>query len=223
MMSDMKACLNDLSYIPLNNEQNEPTQGDISETSNEPTQAIHNKFKELYASANEKLYPGCDYVTRLDCMAKFTYFKVKESYFMLTLLIVGPKSSGKDIDVYLRSLIDDLKDLWAKPGVKTIDIATGQKFNMRVMVLWTINDFLVQSSLYGWIEQGYKAFPTCNEDTPSTCVLGKTAYVGQKRFLKKHINGRGHLISMVKSKTKILLENLTRMTSWLNLLDCPRV
>ncbi|GKA52411.1 gag-pol polyprotein [Tanacetum coccineum] len=27
--------------------------------------------------------------------------------------------------------------------------------------------------------------PTCNEDTPSMCVLSKTAYVGHRRFLKK--------------------------------------
>nr|GEX59319.1 probable RNA-dependent RNA polymerase 5 [Tanacetum cinerariifolium] len=77
-MSDMTACLNELSYIPLNNEQNEPTQGDIGETSNDPTQAKRNEFKELYASANEELYPGCDYVTRLDFMTKFTYFKAKD-------------------------------------------------------------------------------------------------------------------------------------------------
>nr|GEY51251.1 hypothetical protein [Tanacetum cinerariifolium] len=252
------ALLNDLSYIPSNNEQNEPTQGDI----------------ELYANANEELYPGYDYVTRLDFMAKFTYFKVKgkltdsifiemleffqhvfptmkgyklpssyyaikktfktiglgyesihacvndcflfrgdnnkdvhfclvcktsrwkdsntpgkkvpkkvlryfliiprlqrlykfshtakemtwhatrkctepESSFMLTLLILGPKSSGKDIDVYLRPLIDDLKVLWALKGVETIDVTTGHKFNMRVMVLWTINDFHARSSLSG--------------------------------------------------------------------------
>ncbi|GJV86533.1 hypothetical protein Tco_1530471 [Tanacetum coccineum] len=76
-MSDMIALLNDLSYIPPNNEQNKPTQGDIGKTSNEPTQAKRNEFEELYASANEELYPGCDYVTRLDFMAKFTYFKVK--------------------------------------------------------------------------------------------------------------------------------------------------
>ncbi|GJX53757.1 hypothetical protein Tco_0282126 [Tanacetum coccineum] len=79
-MSDMTACLNDLNYIPLNNEQNEPTQGDIGETSNDPTQAKRNEFEELYASANEELYPGCDYVTRLDFMAKFTYFKVKGKF-----------------------------------------------------------------------------------------------------------------------------------------------
>nr|GEV15262.1 hypothetical protein [Tanacetum cinerariifolium] len=76
-MSDMTALLNDLSYILPNNEHNEPTQGDIGETSNEPTQGTRNKFEELYASANEELYPGCDYVTRLDFMEKFSYFKVK--------------------------------------------------------------------------------------------------------------------------------------------------
>ncbi|GJZ69387.1 hypothetical protein Tco_0632937 [Tanacetum coccineum] len=60
---------------------------------------------------------------------------MKESSFMLTLLIHGLKSSGKDIDVYLRPLIDDLKDLLVKPCVETIDVATCQKFNIRAMVL----------------------------------------------------------------------------------------
>nr|GEV58037.1 hypothetical protein [Tanacetum cinerariifolium] len=289
-MSDMTTLLNDLGYIPLNNEHNE--------TSNEPNQATRNEFEELYSNANEELYPGCDYVTRLDFMANFTYFKVKgkltdsifnemleffrnvfpiskgyklppsyyaikktfemiglgwkdnntpgkkvhtkvlryfliiprlqrlcksshttketiwqatgkctepgkmqhpvdsrawknidtkyldfakeprnvrlglaaddfnpfgnlsqaysmwpviltpynlppwlcmkKSSFMLTLLIPGPKSLGKDIDIYLRPLIEDLK-----------------------------------------------ACPTCNEDTPSVRVLIKTAYVGHRRFLKK--------------------------------------
>ncbi|GJT35161.1 CACTA transposable element [Tanacetum coccineum] len=62
-------------------------------------------------------------------------FNPFKSSFMLTLLILGPKSPGKDIDVYLRPFINDLKNLWAKPGVETIDVATGQKFNMRAMVL----------------------------------------------------------------------------------------
>ncbi|GJZ69827.1 hypothetical protein Tco_0633377 [Tanacetum coccineum] len=74
---------------------------------------------------------------------------MKESYLMSTLLILGPKSLGKDIDVYLSPLIDDLKDLWALKCVETIDVATSQKFNMRAMVLWTINDFHAQSSLSG--------------------------------------------------------------------------
>ncbi|GJZ70505.1 hypothetical protein Tco_0634055 [Tanacetum coccineum] len=40
----------------------------------------------------------------------------RNSYFMLTLLIPGPKSPGKDIDVYLKPLVEELKNLWKKPG-----------------------------------------------------------------------------------------------------------
>nr|GEU55194.1 hypothetical protein [Tanacetum cinerariifolium] len=89
-----------------------------------------------------------------------------DSSFMLTLSIYGPKFPGKDIDVYLRPLIDDLKVLWVLKGVDAIDIATGQKFNMRAMVLWTINDFSALSSLSGWSGQSYLACPTYNKDTP---------------------------------------------------------
>nr|GEU56042.1 hypothetical protein [Tanacetum cinerariifolium] len=239
-MSDMTACLNDLSYIPPNNEQNEPTQRDIGDTSNKPTQAIRNKFEELYASANKELYPGCDSVTRLDFMEKFTHFKVKDGKtitqqgrkflkYVLCYFSIIPRlqrlyksshttkertwhATGKCMDpgkmqhpidgrawknfdtrysdfvaeprnVRLRlaadgfnpfdnlsqsysmwpmilttynlppwPLIDDLKDLWALKGVETIDVTIGQKFNMRAMVLWTINDFSARSSLKNTLE-----------------------------------------------------------------------
>nr|GEV08772.1 hypothetical protein [Tanacetum cinerariifolium] len=108
-----------------------------------------------------------------------------ESSFMLTLLIPGPKSLGTDIDVYLIPLIEDLKVLWDQKVMETIDVASGQKFNMIAMALWTINDFSARSSLSGWIGQGYKACPTCNEDTPFVRVLSKTAYVSHGRFLNK--------------------------------------
>nr|GEV87894.1 hypothetical protein [Tanacetum cinerariifolium] len=45
---------------------------------------------------------------------------------MLTLLIPGPKSLGKDIDVYLRPLIDDLKDLWALKDSDDEDLASDE-------------------------------------------------------------------------------------------------
>nr|GFA05284.1 hypothetical protein [Tanacetum cinerariifolium] len=47
---------------------------------------------------------------------------MKESSVMLTLLIPGPKSPGKDIDVYLRPLIEDLKDDMLKAQIKVVDI-----------------------------------------------------------------------------------------------------
>ena len=58
-----------------------------------------------------------------------------------------------------------------------------EKFKMRAALLWTVNDFRARSILSGWSGQGYKACPTCNEDTPSMRVIGKTAYFGHRRFL----------------------------------------
>ncbi|GKA70838.1 hypothetical protein Tco_0776977 [Tanacetum coccineum] len=108
---------------------------------------------------------------------------MKESSFMLTVLIPGPKSPGKDMDVYLQPLVKELKTLWKKLGVKTLDVAINTEFSIRAMLLWTINNFPARSSLSGWSGQGYLACPTCNEETPSTRVNGKTAYVGHRRFL----------------------------------------
>ena len=110
---------------------------------------------------------------------------MKDNYFMLTLLIPGPKSPGKDMDIFLRPLVDELKDLWTN-GVVTRDSVTNQMFKLRAALLWTVNDFPARSSLSGWSGQGYKACPTCNEDTTSRRVIGKTSYVGHRRFLPRN-------------------------------------
>jgi hypothetical protein len=40
---------------------------------------------------------------------------------MMPVLIQGPKQPGKDIDVYLRPLVDELLLLWKKEGVRVWD------------------------------------------------------------------------------------------------------
>ena len=37
---------------------------------------------------------------------------IKRKYIMLCMMIVGPRQSGNDIDVYLTLLIEDLRKLW---------------------------------------------------------------------------------------------------------------
>ncbi|KAL5583461.1 hypothetical protein UlMin_015903 [Ulmus minor] len=64
---------------------------------------------------------------------------------------------------------------------------------MRAALLWTVNDFPARSSLSGWSVQGYKACPTCNEDTPSMRVIGKTSYFGHRRFLPSTHRWRSNL------------------------------
>ena len=68
---------------------------------------------------------------------------------MLTLLIPDPNAPGKDIDVFLRPIVNDLKELWNE-GVVVRDAATKTSFHMRAVLLMTINDFPIRNSLSGW-------------------------------------------------------------------------
>ncbi|CAM8960780.1 unnamed protein product [Rhodiola kirilowii] len=89
---------------------------------------------------------------------------MKLRYMMLSLLISGPRQPGNDIDVYLAPLIDDLKLLWDE-GVRTYNASRQEYFNMRVMLMCTINDFPAYGNLSGYSIKGYKAFPLCGEGT----------------------------------------------------------
>jgi hypothetical protein len=46
---------------------------------------------------------------------------MKRKLIMMPVLIQGPKQPGNDIDVYLRPLVEELLQLWAKPGVREWD------------------------------------------------------------------------------------------------------
>ncbi|KAA0064274.1 transposase [Cucumis melo var. makuwa] len=72
----------------------------------------------------------------------------------------GPKQPGDDIGIYLEPLIDDLKLLW-ESGVQCYDIYNEELFNLRTVLLWTINDFPAYGNLSGCSVKGYKACPIC--------------------------------------------------------------
>ena len=86
---------------------------------------------------------------------------MKKENFILSLLIPGPKAPGNDIDVYLQPIIEELKELW-EVGVSTYDAASGQFFQLRAVLLWTINDFPALGNLSGWNVYGKFACPSCN-------------------------------------------------------------
>ncbi|KAL6209103.1 hypothetical protein ACLB2K_020046 [Fragaria x ananassa] len=55
---------------------------------------------------------------------------MKRKYMMPTLLILGPKQPGNDIDVYLQPLVDDLKVLW--DGIEQVyDSVRGEYFKLK--------------------------------------------------------------------------------------------
>ncbi|XP_074355949.1 uncharacterized protein LOC141695614 [Apium graveolens] len=84
----------------------------------------------------------------------------------LSLMIPGPPSPGKNLDVYLRPLIDELKVLW-KDGVQTWDVSTPTNFNLRAALIWTISDFPAYGMLLGWSIHRKLACPYCMEHTKS--------------------------------------------------------
>jgi len=100
------------------------------------------------------------------------------------MLISGPRQPGDDIGTYLEPLIVDLKLLW-KSGFECYDANQEELFNLRAILLWTINEFPAYGNLSGCSVKGYKACPICGDNTSSIILKygKKMSYLGHQRFL----------------------------------------
>lgn len=107
---------------------------------------------------------------------------MKRKFIMLSVLISG--YPGNDIDVFLEPFVDDLQTLF-DTGVDTYDASTKDNFNLRAVVLWTINDYPALGTLCGCPYSGFKGCVVCGKDT--NCVRlsasSKQSYVGHRRYL----------------------------------------
>jgi hypothetical protein len=65
---------------------------------------------------------------------------IRPEFMFLSIAIPGPSNTGWNIDVCLRSLIDELTQLWSFEAL-TYDISRKYNFIMRAALMWTINDF----------------------------------------------------------------------------------
>ena len=110
---------------------------------------------------------------------------MKEPFCMMSLLIPGPGAPGKEIDLYMQPLIEELKELW-EDGVLTYDASKGETFRMHAALMWTINDFPAYGNLSGWSTKGYMACPTCNKDPSSQRLKDKIGYTGARRYLPEN-------------------------------------
>jgi len=95
----------------------------------------------------------------------------------LSIIIPGPSSPVRNIDVCLRPLIDELAQLWSS-GVLTYDILRKQNFLMRATLMWTINDFPAYGMLSGWSMHGKLACPYCTENNKAFTLTngGKASF-----------------------------------------------
>ena len=106
---------------------------------------------------------------------------MKDSNFILSVLVPGRKSPGKDIDVYLQLVVDELKDLWHN-GLWTFDSHVGEKFKVFAMLIWTISDWMGRGNISG---ESIAACSHCLTNTSSIRLKygHKPCYLGRTRFL----------------------------------------
>ena len=103
----------------------------------------------------------------------------------LSIVIPGPSSPGRNIDVCLRPLIDELTQLWSS-GALTYDISRKQNFVMRAALMWTINDFPAYGMVSGWSTHGKLACTYCMENNKAFTLTneGKASFFYcHRRFL----------------------------------------
>jgi hypothetical protein len=101
----------------------------------------------------------------------------------MSLLIHGPSCPGKDFDLYLEPLVEEMLELWT--GVSTYGAVSGKKFDPDAAGLWCIHDYPALSTLSGRTTKGYYACIHCDKNPLSRALRGKIGYIGHRHFLPK--------------------------------------
>ncbi|XP_057990571.1 uncharacterized protein LOC131172953 [Hevea brasiliensis] len=167
---------------------------------------------------------------------------MKEPFLFLSMLILGKDSPGNDIDVYLRPLIDELKELWEN-GVETFDSYSNENFQLHAALLWTINDFPAYGMLSGWSTKGKLACPLRHnldvmhiEKNISETIIGmllaidgktkdnvKTRLDLEEMGIRKelHLQRDGDRILMPLACYTLPLSERKKFCEWLKLIKLP--
>jgi hypothetical protein len=93
-------------------------------------------------------------------------FCMKEENIFLSLVVPGHKNPGKNLNVFMRPLVDELNEAW--PGVVTYDSFSKNNFKMRVSYHTSIHDYPALSMFSGWYTHGRLACIECMADVDST-------------------------------------------------------
>jgi hypothetical protein len=91
---------------------------------------------------------------------------MKEENIFLSLVVLGPKNPGKNLNVFMRPIVDELNEAWA--GVVTYDSFSKKNFKMRVSYHTSIHDYPTLGMFSGWSTHGRLACVECMTDVDST-------------------------------------------------------
>jgi hypothetical protein len=84
---------------------------------------------------------------------------MKYEFIFLCLIIPGSEAPGTRLNVMLKPLIEELKQLWI--GVKAYDYYKKKKFNLRAEYLWSIHDFKAYNIFASWSVHRELTCPIC--------------------------------------------------------------
>jgi len=97
---------------------------------------------------------------------------MRPEFMFLSMVIPGLSSLGRNIDVCLRLLINELTQLLSSRAL-TYDISRKQNFVIRSALMWTINDFPAYGIVFGWSTHGKLACPYCMENNKAFTLINK--------------------------------------------------
>jgi hypothetical protein len=86
---------------------------------------------------------------------------MKQTNFILSLVIPGPKAPGADMDVYLEPLVNDMVDMFVD-GVRTYDASKDECFQLRAAILCSITDLPGLGYLHAVVTSGKVSCPECH-------------------------------------------------------------
>ncbi|KAK1652435.1 hypothetical protein QYE76_070240 [Lolium multiflorum] len=181
---------------PVDNELSHPADGDAWKD-------FDNKYPTFAADArNIRLGTATDGFNLFGMSRKYSMWPVfvvpynlppwacmDQSNFMMALLIPGPSSPGKDFDVFMEPLVEELLLLWA--GVPTYDARKPtDKFDMCAAVIWCIHDYPALHTLSGRITVGYQASEFTKEELQQQLEKVKDVRSGKLQRKRKHEKGQ---------------------------------
>jgi hypothetical protein len=88
---------------------------------------------------------------------------LKQGFVFLILVIPGPKESRKQMNIFLRPLMKEMKELWQ--GIDAYDSHLKCRFNLRAAYLWPIHDYLAYDKFANWCVYVRLNCPICIDDT----------------------------------------------------------
>jgi hypothetical protein len=88
---------------------------------------------------------------------------LKEVFIFLALVILGPKEPREQMNIFLRMLMKELKELWK--GVDAYDSHLKCRFNLHDANLWSIHHYSAHGKFVGWCVHGRLNCLVCMDES----------------------------------------------------------